>query len=228
MLFLTLLLTTLLFGICHGSPTMKRATLKEVTDSGDNPAAIKMYIYVPYSVPTSPGIVASLHGASGNTQQHFIAVYPECPQGAWDATLAESIVHEGGGTSHHYCMIPVLSNTMAGAYPDVFSGAILYSAGSSKSIRNMYPSYSGSYPKIQLYLGSKDTIIGSAAFNTTLNTWASVHRYNTSPDELLANTPMPGWTTYALGSKLEGIWAEGVGHPVPTQGDEDMKWWGFA
>jgi acetylxylan esterase len=92
----------------------------------------------------------------------------------------------------------------------------------------MYPGYTGTYPKIQLYLGSQDTVIGSAAFNTTLAAWAPILRYDTTPDSVLTNTPVTGWTKYVLGSKLEGIWAAGVGHPVSTQGNDDMKWWGFA
>ncbi|KAL5360100.1 hypothetical protein BJX96DRAFT_184333 [Aspergillus floccosus] len=252
MSLLTLLATTLLYLMCYASPLIKRATLTEVTNFGGNPASIRMYIYVPDTLPASPGIVVSLHGASGNAQQQyqstpyarladingFIAVYPESPQGAWDATSSESLVHEGGGTSQSIANMAkyVLNtysadaskNTMAGTYPDVFKGAIIYSAGSSGNIRSMYPGYTGTYPKIQIYLGSEDTVIGSAAFNTTLAAWASVLRYDTTPDELLANTPMRRWTTYVLGDKLEGIWAEGVGHPVPIQGDEDMKWWGFA
>lgn len=117
---------------------------------------------------------------------------------------------------------------MASAYPDIIKGAIIYSAGSSGNIKNMYPGYTGSYPKVQLYLGSQDNIIGTSAFNTTLDAWASVLDYDTTPDQVLQNTPINKYTTYVLGSKLQGIWAEGVGHPVPTQGNSDMKWWGFA
>lgn len=123
---------------------------------------------------------------------------------------------------------PLPQNTMAGTYPDVFKGAVVYSAGFSGDLRSMYPDYTGSYPKMQLYLGSQDTIIGSAAFNRTLASWAPVLGYDTTPDQVLVNTPVRGWTTYVLGSKLEGIWAQGVGHPVSTQGEEDMKWWGLA
>jgi acetylxylan esterase len=250
-----------------------------------------MYMYIPATLSTSPGIVVTLHGASGNAQQQytstpyarlaeqygFIVVYPESPQGAWDATSKESMTHEGGGASQSIanmvrfvgdtynvdegrvvvqgvssggtmavCFllsflprvsnIPVClfssanakQNTMAGTYPDIFTAASIYSAGSSGNIRSMYPGYTGSYPKIQLYLGSEDTIIGSAAFNTTLAAWATVLGYDSSPDQVQSDTPVDGWTTYVLGSKLEGIWAEGVGHPVSVQGEEDMKWWGFA
>ncbi|KAE8149349.1 Alpha/Beta hydrolase protein [Aspergillus avenaceus] len=243
----------------------QRATLTQVTDFGSNPADIRMYLYVPDAVAASPGVVVSLHGASGNAQQQFkstpyaklaeqygfVAIYPESPQGAWDATSAESRTHEGGGASQSIANMVkyvldtynaeaskvfvsgissggTMTNTLAAAYPDIFKGAVIYSAGSSDNIRDMYPGYTGSYPEIQLYLGSEDTVIGSDAFNSTLAAWAAVLGYDDTPDRVLGDTPRSGWTKYVLGSKLEGIWAQGVGHPVFTQGAEDMKWWGFA
>ncbi|CAG7916932.1 unnamed protein product [Penicillium olsonii] len=243
----------------------RRAALTQITSFGLNPASIRMYIYVPNTVAASPVIVVSLHGASGNAQQQFtstpyatlsekygfIVIYPESPQGAWDATSAKSLLHEGGGASQSIANMVkyatstynanankvfvsgissggTMANTMAGAYPDIIKGAIIYSAGSSGNIKNMYPGYTGSYPKIQLYLGSKDTVIGSSALNTTLNAWASVLNYDTTPDRVLSNTPITNYITYVLGNNLEGIWAEGVGHPVPTQGNSDMEWWGIS
>ncbi|KAI9172844.1 Acetylxylan esterase A [Paramyrothecium foliicola] len=242
-----------------------RAALTQVTNFGVNPANLRLYAYIPENLVSSPGVVVTLHGASGNAQQHFsttpyaqlaeqygfIVLYPESPQGAWDATSAKSLNHEGGGASQSIANMAkyairayngntskvvvsgissggAMANTLAGAYPDVFKAATIYSAGSSANIRNMYTGYTGGYPKIQLYLGSLDTIIGSTAFNRTLGNWAPVLGYDTIPDQALANTPVAGWTKYLLGSKLEGIWAEGVGHPVMPQGAEDMKWWGFV
>ncbi|RAH75417.1 alpha/beta hydrolase family esterase [Aspergillus aculeatinus CBS 121060] len=257
MRFLTVLIV-FIFHLFHtlslAVPLAKRATLTQVTNFGSNPAGIRMYIYVPDAVASSPGIVVSLHGASGNAQQQFqstpyaalaeqygfIVIYPESPQGAWDATSSKSLLHDGGGASQSIANMARYAsstyqananqvfNTMADAYPDLFKGAIIYSAGSSADIRSMYPGYTGTYPKLQLYLGSQDTIIGSSAFNSTLAAWASVLGYDTTPDQVVGNTPVQDYTTYVLGSKLQGIWAEGVGHPVPTQGDNDMKWWGFA
>lgn len=117
---------------------------------------------------------------------------------------------------------------MAGVYPDIFSSAIIYSAGSSGDIQDMYPGYTGSYPKVQLYLGSEDRVIGSDSFNITLAAWARVHGYDTAPVQTNTDTPTAGWTTYIFGDRLSGIWAEGEGHPVFIQGEEDMKWWGFS
>lgn len=65
MSLVTLLATTLLYLMCYASPLIKRATLTEVTNFGGNPASIRMYIYVPDTLAASPGIVVSLHGASG-------------------------------------------------------------------------------------------------------------------------------------------------------------------
>ncbi|KNG87276.1 hypothetical protein ANOM_004950 [Aspergillus nomiae NRRL 13137] len=263
--FLTLLVAVSLICLSSAVPVVKRAALSQVSNFGPNPASIRMYIYVPDAVVPSPGIVVSLHGASGNAQQQFsstpyatlsetygfIVIYPESPQGAWDATSSKSLLHDGGGASQSIAnMVKYttstysadtskvfvsgissggsMANTMAGAYPDIFKGAIIYSAGSTGNISKMYPGYTGSYPKVQTYLGSEDTIIGSSSFNTTLAAWSSVLKYDTTPDQVLVNTPIKDYTTYVLGSKLEGVWAEGVGHPVPIQGDSDMEWWGFA
>ncbi|KAL2846924.1 hypothetical protein BJY01DRAFT_234389 [Aspergillus pseudoustus] len=256
MLFSTFIAPLLLSIPTHASPLtlLPRATLTQVASFGTNPASLNMYIYVPDNLSSKPGVVVTLHGASGNAQQQyisdpyaqlaeqygFVVVYPESPQGAWDATSAKSRLHDGGGASQSVANMAKYAldtysgdasrvvNTMAAAYPDIFSAATMYSAGSSGDIQSMYPGYTGSYPKIQLYLGSLDTIIGSAAFNTTLEAWASVLGYDSTPDQVQTNTPVSGWTTYVLGSELEGIWAQGVGHPVPVQGAEDMKWWGFA
>jgi acetylxylan esterase len=90
-----------------------RAALTQVTSFGANPATLRMYIFVPDALAASPGVVVSLHGASGNAQQQyqstpyaglaerygFVVVYPESPQGSWDATSSQSLLHEGGGAS---------------------------------------------------------------------------------------------------------------------------------
>lgn len=110
---LNLLTLTLLCRVSLARTLDQRATLTEVTSFGSNPGSLNMYIYVPANVATSPGVVFTLHGASGNAQQQFtstpyatlaerygfIAVYPESPQGAWDATSSKSLLHNGGGAS---------------------------------------------------------------------------------------------------------------------------------
>ena len=113
MLLFTLLTTIYFRALSLAAPLSKRASLTQVSSFGSNPANIGMYMYVPDAVSNSPGIVVSLHGASGNAQQQFqstpyarlaeqygfIVIYPESPQGAWDATSAKSLLHDGGGAS---------------------------------------------------------------------------------------------------------------------------------
>ena len=113
MLLLGLIVAALLCGMSNTAALTSRATLKQVTNFGYNPADIRMYTYVPDAVVTSPGVVVSLHGASGNAQQQFqstpyaslaeqygfVAIYPESPQGAWDATSDKSLIHDSGGAS---------------------------------------------------------------------------------------------------------------------------------
>ncbi|CBF80299.1 hypothetical protein AN8320.2 [Aspergillus nidulans FGSC A4] len=121
-----------------------------------------------------------------------------------------------------------MANTTAGGYPDIFKGAIIYSAGSSGNIRNMYQGYTGTYLKVQLYLGSEDTIIGSTAFNTTLAAWAVVLSYGNAPKQVMVEEPEDTRVTYFFGRKLKEIWAEGIGRSVPTQEERDMEWLGFT
>jgi hypothetical protein len=52
--------------------------------------------------------------------------------------------------------------------------------------------------------------------------------YNSTPEQVQGDTPVGSRTTYVLGSKPGRIWAEGVGHPVPVQNEEKMKWLGFT
>ncbi|KAF3283853.1 hypothetical protein TWF970_001024 [Orbilia oligospora] len=237
MKFHILTIASFLSGLSSAAATAlaARAALTQVTNFGNNPTGLRMFIYVPGAVIRSPGIIVSLHGASGNAQQQFqdtpyatlgeqygfITIYPESPPGPWDATSAKSILHDGGGDSQSIANMVKYAIATYGAdtnkvthWPEL----IPISSKQQSSTRQV----------LELYLGSKDTVIGSAAFNTTLAAWAPVFGYDTTPDEVLTNNPVQGWTKYVLGDKLQGIWALNVGHPVFTQGGEDMKWFGFA
>lgn len=99
-----------------------------------------------------------------------------------------------------------------------------------KMVRNMYPGYNGSYPKMQVYHGSADTTLYPSNYNETIKEWAGVFGFDyTKPDTTAANTPQSGYTTYSWGNpvKLQGIYANGVGHTVPIRGADDMKFFGL-
>ncbi|KAK7722255.1 hypothetical protein SLS64_000791 [Diaporthe eres] len=154
----------------------------------------------------------------------------------------------------------MMTNVMAATYPEMFAAGIPYSgtpAGCFYSqsggvdawnsscasgqihstpqvwagmVKDMYPGYTGTYPKMQVYHGSADTTLYPSNYNETIKQWAGVFGFDyTKPDTTAANTPQSGYTTYSWGSpvKLQGIYANGVGHTVPIRGSDDMKFFGL-
>ncbi|KAJ7636211.1 carbohydrate esterase family 1 and carbohydrate-binding module family 1 protein [Roridomyces roridus] len=95
-------------------------------------------------------------------------------------------------------------------------------------VRAMYPGYSGPYPPIQEYHGTADTTLFYENFGEEIKEWAGIFGYNAAaPTQVLQNTPLSGYTKSIYGPNLQGISAAGVGHTVPIQGNEDMKWFGI-
>ncbi|KAJ6627701.1 Alpha/Beta hydrolase protein, partial [Mycena sp. CBHHK59/15] len=96
-------------------------------------------------------------------------------------------------------------------------------------VHAMYPGYTGSYPPIQEYHGTADTTLYPPNLNEEVKEWAGVFGYNAAaPTSVLQNTPLSGYTKSIYGPNLEGILAQGVGHTVPIQGNEDLKWFGIV
>ncbi|KAJ7362695.1 carbohydrate esterase family 1 and carbohydrate-binding module family 1 protein [Mycena albidolilacea] len=96
-------------------------------------------------------------------------------------------------------------------------------------VHNMFPSYTGPYPPIQEYHGTADTTLFPSNLNEEIKEWSGIFGYNaTAPTQVLQNTPLSGYIKSIYGPNLQGISAQGVGHTVPIQGNEDMKWFGFV
>ncbi|KAI9375378.1 Acetylxylan esterase A [Aspergillus egyptiacus] len=95
--------------------------------------------------------------------------------------------------------------------------------------RAMDPGYSGARPKMQIYHGSVDTTLYTQNFYETCKQWAGVFGYNyDSPQGVQENSPVANWDKTIWGPNLEGILANGVGHNIQIQGEEDLKWFGFT
>ncbi|KAL4764887.1 alpha/beta hydrolase family esterase [Aspergillus foveolatus] len=93
----------------------------------------------------------------------------------------------------------------------------------------MYPGYEGSRPKMQIYHGSADATLYPQNYYETCKQWAGVFGYNyDSPQEVQNDTPVAGWDKTIWGENLQGILADGVGHNIQIQGEEDLKWFGFT
>ncbi|GAB1218505.1 hypothetical protein ATERTT37_007761 [Aspergillus terreus] len=118
------ILTVLLYALTcsaralgHAHALLPRAgSLEQVTDFGDNPTNVGMYIYVPNNLASSPGIVVAIHYCTGTAEAYytgspyaqlaeqygFIVIYPQSPyEGTcWDVSSQETLTHNGGGNSN--------------------------------------------------------------------------------------------------------------------------------
>ncbi|KAL1747360.1 carbohydrate esterase family 1 and carbohydrate-binding module family 1 protein [Schizophyllum fasciatum] len=152
----------------------------------------------------------------------------------------------------------MMTNVLAATYPDVFKAGIVYSgvgagcfvsasggvdawnstcsSGQSTAsaaqwaavAHDMYPGYTGSYPRMQEYHGTADSTLNYNNLAEEVKQWAGVHGYDAAaPAQVLQNTPLSGYTKSIYGPNLQGISAAGVGHTVPIQGTEDLKWFGI-
>lgn len=150
-------------------------------------------------------------------------------------------------------------NVLAATYPGLFQAAIVYSgvpagcfvsaAGAVDAwnstcsqgqsittpehwaavVEAMYPGYTGSRPRMQVYHGSTDSTLLPQNYDETMKQWAGVFGYDyENPQSTQANTPLSGYTKTVWGESVQGIYAEGVGHTVPIRGADDMAFFGFA
>ncbi|KAK4035107.1 Alpha/Beta hydrolase protein [Parachaetomium inaequale] len=94
---------------------IKRASLTQVQNFGNNPSGIKMFIYVPAKLQAKPPVVLVLHACAwtagaffGTTKygqladQHgYVLIYGQTPtDGAcWDVSSKQTLTHDGGGDS---------------------------------------------------------------------------------------------------------------------------------
>ncbi|KAF4312126.1 Esterase PHB depolymerase [Botryosphaeria dothidea] len=96
-------------------------------------------------------------------------------------------------------------------------------------VKAMDPGYTGARPKMQIYHGSADTTLLPQNYQETTKQWVGVFGYDYSkPESTQSNSPLSGYTRTTWGPSVQGVYAQGVGHTVPIQGSEDMKWFGFA
>ncbi|KAB8259853.1 putative acetylxylan esterase A [Aspergillus pseudonomiae] len=285
--------------IHNGRSLVPRAgSLEKVTDFGDNPSNVGMYIYVPNNLASNPGIIVAIHYCTGTAQayyqgspyarqaeQHgFIVIYPESPyEGTcWDVSSQATLTHNGGGNSNSIANMvtwttkqynadaskvfvtgtssgAMMTNVMAATYPELFAAGIAYAGvpagcflstadqpdawnstcAQGQSIttpehwasiaEGMYPGYSGSRPKMQIYHGDADATLYPQNYQETCKQWAGVFGYNyDAPESKASDTPEANWVTTTWGPNLQGILAGGVGHNIQIHGDEDMKWFGFT
>ncbi|MBV9380144.1 MAG: PHB depolymerase family esterase [Streptosporangiaceae bacterium] len=96
----------------QAAPHASAASLVQVTNFGNNPSNLLMYIYVPASVRPNPPILLGLHGCSGSgpyfyqstdfaslaDQYGFIVIYPSVTRSfdCWDVSSSQALTRNGG------------------------------------------------------------------------------------------------------------------------------------
>lgn len=94
--------------------------------------------------------------------------------------------------------------------------------------RDMYPGYTGSYPRLTIYHGTADETLNSQNYEETIKQWAGVFGYDTQPDEEAQNDPASPFTKQVFGDRLIGELGAGIGHGIPQFEQRDLEWFGLA
>ncbi|KAJ7025635.1 carbohydrate esterase family 1 and carbohydrate-binding module family 1 protein [Mycena alexandri] len=137
----------------------------------------------------------------------------------------------------------VYSGVAAGCFVSNFGGVDAWNSSCAEGqvsatsaqwtsvVRAMFPGYTGGYPpiqRVQEYHGTIDTTLLPENLGEEIKEWAGIFGYNAAaPTQVLQNTPLSGYTKSIYGPNLQGILATNVGHTVPIQGNEDLKWFGI-
>jgi poly(hydroxyalkanoate) depolymerase family esterase len=96
----------------QGTQPAKAASLVQVTNFGNNPSSLQMYVYVPNNVKPNPPILLALHQCTGSgpgffsgtqfaslaDQFGFIVIYPSVTRSGscWDVSSTQALTRNGG------------------------------------------------------------------------------------------------------------------------------------
>ncbi|KAK8075873.1 PHB depolymerase family esterase [Apiospora hydei] len=128
----------------------------------------------------------------------------------------------------------MMTNVLLATYPDVFAAGSCYSGINktgpewAKIVRDMYPGYTGNYPRMMTFHGTADNLVFPPNLDEQLKEWSAL--LNVGFTMTAQNQPQPGYTkiVYGDGSKLMGFMAQNVGHTVPVHKDLDLMWFGIT
>ncbi|KAL2823261.1 Alpha/Beta hydrolase protein [Aspergillus cavernicola] len=95
-------------------------------------------------------------------------------------------------------------------------------------VKSAWPGYNGSYPAVQVWHGTADQVLSPQDLEEEIKQWTTV--FGVQLTEKRDNDPLAGYTRsiYGDGTQFEAYLAEGVGHVVPTQVQETLRWFGLV
>lgn len=95
-------------------------------------------------------------------------------------------------------------------------------------VYDMYPGYTGAYPRMRINHGEQDTTLAFPNYDETIKQWTAVHGLSQTPDQTQESTPDSGFTTYTYGdSVVVGVVASQYGHNFPNFPEEDLAFFGL-
>ncbi|KZV91660.1 acetyl xylan esterase [Exidia glandulosa HHB12029] len=213
----------------------------------------------------------------------FLVIYPDAPREGkcFDVHSPETLTHDAGGDSlgiasavrfaiANWNVDParvfvtgtssgaMMTNVMAGSYPELFAAASAYSgvpfacfAGPGEwntecaeglvahtaeewgdLVRAAYPGYAGTRPKMMIWHGTVDEALEYPNFGQAILEWTNVLNVSQTPSQTFLDDPEAAYTKALYGDVANpvviGYSAEGVGHTVPVHETIDLEFFGIG
>lgn len=188
---------------------------------GDTQVLVNMVDYVLSTYNGDPSKVFVTGSSSGCIMTNLIsAVYPD--------VFAAGSCYSGMPAGCLYSIGSPGSSPIS-ADPACANGQVNRSGEEwAEIVHNMYPGYTGDYPRMLTWHGTADNLIFIPNLDEQLKLWSTVLGESFTEDR--QNTPEQGytWKVYGDGTRLVGVSAEGVGHTVPVHGQQDFEWFGLV
>ncbi|KAM7206174.1 Alpha/Beta hydrolase protein [Rhypophila sp. PSN 637] len=195
-----------------------RQTLKH-DGGGDSQAISNMILYAvdAYKVDRSKVFVTG--GSSGAMMSNVLAAtYPNLISAVslYSGVPAGCFVSSSGG-------VAAWNNSCSGGQ----SRASAEQWGNV--VKNMYPGYTGPRPRMQIWHGSTDGTISPQNYQEQIKQWTNVFGLSSTPTTSVKNSPERNYQTdnYGTENMLQGIYATGVGHSVPSNLTASELWFGI-
>ncbi|CAN9297007.1 unnamed protein product [Alternaria alternata] len=199
-----------------GSDTKGKASLSH-NGGGDSNAIANMITYAIDKYKIDPKKVFVTGGSSGGMMSNVLAAtYPE---------LISAVSLYSGVPAGCF----VSASGAAAAWNNTCSGGQSISTAQhwGDVVRGMYPGYNGTRPRMQFWHGSVDGTLSPKNYDETLKQWTNVFGVSTTPTSSKKDTPERNYRTDDFGPSVEGIWAVGVGHSVPSHLTVSEAWFGL-
>ncbi|KIO27858.1 carbohydrate-binding module family 1 protein [Tulasnella calospora MUT 4182] len=243
------------------------------------PAKPALIVAIHYCTGSAQAYFSGTQYANLADTNKYIVIYPDSPRSGkcFDVHSPQTLSHNGGGDSQGIASMvayaistwgvdagrvfvtgsssgAMMTNVMAGSYPNLFQAASAYSgvpfacfAGSgewnsscangqtSKTgpqwgdlVRAAYPGYSGPRPRMMLWHGTADTTLYYANLQQEILEWTNVLGVSSTPTTTTQNDPQSSYTHTAYGCVVQAYSGAGVGHTVPVHESIDLQWFGIT